>query len=56
MGRYKREESRVISIPANKIEAVKKLLGRHLTTTKQIPIIKIRVPLSKIEAVRELIK
>ena len=55
MGRNKREESKVITVPANKIEAVKKLLGRR-SSTKQAPTIRIRVPVSKIEEVREIIK
>lgn len=55
MARSKKEETKIIGIPVDKIEIVEKLLGRSLAT-KQTPIVKIRVPKSMIKKIRELIK
>lgn len=54
MPRPHKEPSKVIAIPVTHIEAVSKLLNRPVANN-QTPIVKIRVPVSRIEQVRKCI-
>lgn len=54
-GRPKKEPTKLIAVPVNKIATVAEVLGRPIKM-KQTPIVKIRVPVSDIERVREALK
>lgn len=55
MARPSKEPSKVIAIPIDRIEAVRTLLGRPVAPN-QTPIVKIRVPISQVDSVRQCIQ
>jgi len=54
-GRPKKEPTKVIAIPTDKIDAVEGALGRKVAPN-QTPIVKIRVPVSEIPKIRKAMK